>query len=150
MELGYGTAPTTSHALSTSRLLSGSGRHRQYPPRAGVWGRELHARLQDVLREGQRAQGQVPEGGGAWHRQRVVVTLAKPFCLIVDEVGGCVFDRARTDLFFDVIDRRYEKEGPNTMILTSNVAPAPGTSSSRGTSPCSARSAGRSTSHRSS
>ena len=43
---------------------------------------------------------------------------------VVDEVGRCVFDRACTDLFFDVIDRRYEKEGPNTMILTSNVAPS--------------------------
>lgn len=50
--------------------------------------------------------------------------LAKPTCLIVDEVGRCTFDRACTDLFFDVIDRRYEKEGPNTMILTSNVAPS--------------------------
>ncbi|MGN8821070.1 ATP-binding protein [Atopobiaceae bacterium HCP3S3_A4] len=50
--------------------------------------------------------------------------LVKPTCLIVDEVGRCTFDRACTDLFFDVIDRRYEKEGPNTMILTSNVAPS--------------------------
>jgi DNA replication protein DnaC len=56
--------------------------------------------------------------------QRTVATLVKPSCLIVDEVGRCVFDRACTDLFFDVIDRRYEKEGPNTMILTSNVAPS--------------------------
>ena len=55
---------------------------------------------------------------------RVVATLVKPTCLIVDEVGRCTFDRACTDLFFDVIDRRYEKEGPNTMILTSNVAPS--------------------------
>ena len=55
---------------------------------------------------------------------RVVTTLVKPSCLIVDEVGRCTFDRACTDLFFDVIDRRYEKEGPNTMILTSNVAPS--------------------------
>lgn len=55
---------------------------------------------------------------------RVVATLVKPTCLIVDEVGRCTFDRACTNLFFDVIDRRYEKEGPNTMILTSNVAPS--------------------------
>lgn len=55
---------------------------------------------------------------------RVVATLVKPTCLIVDEVGRCTFDRACTDLFFDVIGRRYEKEGPNTMILTSNVAPS--------------------------
>lgn len=52
---------------------------------------------------------------------RVVGTLVKPSCLIVDEVGRCTFDRACTDLLFDVVDRRYEKEGPNTMILTSNA-----------------------------
>lgn len=56
--------------------------------------------------------------------QRAVATLARPSCLIVDEVGRCVFDRACTDLLFDVIDRRHEKEGPNTMILTSNMAPS--------------------------
>ncbi|MCH3947250.1 MAG: ATP-binding protein [Olsenella sp.] len=48
------------------------------------------------------------ERGSAQH---AVATLAKPSCLVVDEVGRCVFDRACTDLFFDVIDRRYEKEG---------------------------------------
>ena len=52
---------------------------------------------------------------------RVVSTLVKPSCLIVDEVGRCTFDEACTNLFFDVVDRRYEKEGPNTMILTSNA-----------------------------
>ena len=52
---------------------------------------------------------------------RAVGTLVKPSCLIVDEVGRCKFDRACTDLFFDVIDRRYEKECPNTMVLTSNT-----------------------------
>jgi DNA replication protein DnaC len=56
--------------------------------------------------------------------QRTVATLVKPSCLIVDEVGRCVFDRACTDLLFDVIDRRYEKEGPNTMIPAGNVAPS--------------------------
>ena len=43
---------------------------------------------------------------------------------MVDEVGRCVFDKGCTDLFFDVTDRRYEKEGPNTMILTSNASPS--------------------------
>lgn len=52
---------------------------------------------------------------------RALGTLVKPSCLIVDEVGRCVFDKACTDLFFDVVDRRYEKEGPNTLILTSNT-----------------------------
>ena len=50
-----------------------------------------------------------------------MASLVKPSCLIVDEVGGCAFDRACTNLFFDVIDRRYEKDGPNTMVLTSNT-----------------------------
>lgn len=45
----------------------------------------------------------------------------KPSCLIVDEVGRCTFDKACTDLFFDVVDRRYEKDCANTMILTSNT-----------------------------
>ena len=52
---------------------------------------------------------------------RAVCSLAKPSCLIIDEIGRCVFDKACTDLFFDVIDRRYEKEGPNTLVLTSNT-----------------------------
>ncbi|MEE0444884.1 MAG: hypothetical protein UDC98_02355 [Collinsella sp.] len=43
---------------------------------------------------------------------------------MVDEVGRCVYDRPCTDLFFDVVDRRYEKEGPNAMVLTSNIAPS--------------------------
>lgn len=52
---------------------------------------------------------------------RTVASLVKPSCLIVDEVGRCAFDKACTDLFFDVVDRRYEKECPNAMILTSNT-----------------------------
>ena len=52
---------------------------------------------------------------------RTVASLVKPSCLIVDEVGCCTFDKACTDLFFDIVDRRYEKECPNTMILTSNT-----------------------------
>ncbi|MEY8341667.1 ATP-binding protein [Adlercreutzia muris] len=34
---------------------------------------------------------------------------------------GHTFHKACTDPFFDVVDRRYEKECPNTMILTSNT-----------------------------
>lgn len=54
---------------------------------------------------------------------KVVSSLVKPACLIIDEVGRCTFSRACTDMFFDVIDRRYEKEGPNALILTSNTPP---------------------------
>lgn len=49
--------------------------------------------------------------------------LVKPSCLIIDEVGRCTFDKENTRMFFDVIDRRYNKEGPNTMIFTSNKTP---------------------------
>lgn len=49
--------------------------------------------------------------------------LVKPSCLIIDEVGRCVFDKENTRLFFDLIDRRYCKEGANCMIFTSNKQP---------------------------
>ncbi|HBT96086.1 MAG TPA: AAA family ATPase, partial [Coriobacteriia bacterium] len=51
---------------------------------------------------------------------KTIGSLVKPSCLIIDEIGRCTFDKACTDLFFDVIDRRYDKECPNTLILTSN------------------------------
>ena len=53
----------------------------------------------------------------------VVNGLVKPTCLIIDEVGRCLFDEANTRLFFDIVDRRNEKEGPNCMIFTSNKQP---------------------------
>jgi DNA replication protein DnaC len=35
--------------------------------------------------------------------------LVRPSCLIIDEVGRCVFDEANTQIFFDIIDRRSNK-----------------------------------------
>ena len=55
---------------------------------------------------------------------RVINSLVKPSCLIIDEVGHCVFDKENTRMFFDLIDRRYNKEGPYTMIFTSNKQPS--------------------------
>lgn len=57
------------------------------------------------------------------HESSAINGLVKPSCLIVDEVGRCVFDKENTRMFFDIIDRRYNKEGPNTMIFTSNKSP---------------------------
>ena len=37
--------------------------------------------------------------------------LVRPSCLIIDEVGHCEFDKENARLFFDLIDRRYNKEG---------------------------------------
>ena len=49
--------------------------------------------------------------------------MVKPACLIIDEVGQCVLDRENTRIFFDVVNRRYNKEGPGSMVFTSNVQP---------------------------
>lgn len=57
------------------------------------------------------------------HEKTTVNSLVKPTCLIIDEVGRCTFDRENTRMFFDIVDRRYNKEGPNTIIFTSNMTP---------------------------
>ena len=49
--------------------------------------------------------------------------LVKPSCLIIDEIGRRSFDRENTRIFFDIVDRRSNKEGPNCMIFTSNKTP---------------------------
>ncbi len=67
---------------------------------------ELNQRLAEARKYGREAS--------------VINGLVKPSCLIIDEVGRCVFDVETTRMFFDVIDRRYNKEGPNLMIFTSN------------------------------
>ena len=53
-----------------------------------------------------------------------LTSLVRPSCLIVDEIGHCAFDKENTRLFFDLIDRRYNKEGNFNMIFTSNKNPA--------------------------
>ena len=70
---------------------------------------ELNQKLLDARRYGR-------EGS-------TVTSLLKPSCLIIDEIGRCVFDRENTRLFFDIVDRRYSKDGPNSMIFTSNKNP---------------------------
>ena len=71
----------------------------------------LPEEAQDLLHKGElkdRFESAIRRGNPS----RVVGTLVKPSCLIIDEVGRRRFDRECTDLFFDVVDRRYEKEGP--------------------------------------
>lgn len=50
--------------------------------------------------------------------------LVRPSCLIIDEIGHCVFDKENTRLFFDLMDRRYNKEGSFNVIFTSNKMPS--------------------------
>lgn len=53
----------------------------------------------------------------------VVTALVRPSCLIIDEIGHCEFDKENTRLFFDLIDRRYNKEGAYNLVFTSNKSP---------------------------
>ena len=57
------------------------------------------------------------------HEGSTINGLVKPSCLIIDEIGRCVFNKESTRMFFDMVDRRYNKEGPSTMIFTSNKSP---------------------------
>lgn len=50
--------------------------------------------------------------------------LVRPACLIIDEVGHCEFDKENTRLFFDMVDRRYSRQGINNILFTSNKVPA--------------------------
>ena len=71
---------------------------------------ELRDRMTDARRAG---------------REGVLLTsLVRPACLIIDEVGHCEFDKENTRLFFDLVDRRYQKEGCYNMVFTSNRDPA--------------------------
>jgi len=67
---------------------------------------ELRQKLSDALKYGR--EGSTVNG------------LVRPSCLIIDEIGRCKLDKECTRLFFDMVDKRCEKEGPNTMIFTSN------------------------------
>lgn len=55
---------------------------------------------------------------------RLLNMLVRPSCLIIDEVGHCELDKENTRMFFDLIDRRYNKQGAFNMIFTSNKNPS--------------------------
>lgn len=71
---------------------------------------ELNQRLTDAVKYGRESS--------------TINGLVKPSCLIIDEIGRCVFNRESTRMFFDMVDRRYNKEGPKTIIFTSNLNPS--------------------------
>jgi len=54
----------------------------------------------------------------------MLASLVRPSCLIIDEVGHCEFDKENTRLFFDMVDRRYNKEGAFNLVFTSNKNPS--------------------------
>ncbi len=55
--------------------------------------------------------------------KRLLDGLLKPSCLIIDEIGFTKFNETNTNLFFQLIDRRSEKEEGN-IIVTSNYNPS--------------------------
>lgn len=71
---------------------------------------ELRDRMTDARRAGREST--------------LLAALVRPSCLIIDEVGHCEFDKENTRLFFDMVDRRYQKEGYFNMVFTSNRDPA--------------------------
>lgn len=54
----------------------------------------------------------------------MLTSLVRPSCLIIDKVGHCEFDKENTRLFFDLIDRRCNKEGAFNSVFTSNKSPS--------------------------
>ena len=60
----------------------------------------------------------------AGREHTLLAALVRPACLIIDEVGHCEFDKENSRLFFDMIDRRCQKEGYSNMAFTSNWDPA--------------------------
>lgn len=44
-------------------------------------------------------------------------------CLIVDEIDKCSFDQRETQIFFQIIDRKYEKQ-TGSLVMTSNRKPS--------------------------
>ena len=70
---------------------------------------ELNQKFQDARKYGR-------EGS-------MISSLVKPTCIIIDEIGRCIFDKENTRMFFDLVDRRYNKDCPNAMIFTSNISP---------------------------
>lgn len=71
--------------------------------------RELRDKLTRAVRLGSEANA--------------INALVRPNCLVLDEIGRCVFDKASTELFFHVVDRRLDKRDPSTMVVTSNYGP---------------------------
>lgn len=57
------------------------------------------------------------------HVSSTINGFVRPSCLIIDEVGTCRFDAENTKIFFDIVDRRTVKDGPNCMAFTSNSSP---------------------------
>jgi len=60
----------------------------------------------------------------AGNEANIIKNLVRPSCLIIDEVGRCEFDKENTRLFFDLMDRRYCKDGSYNVIFTSNKMPS--------------------------
>lgn len=118
--LGRLPSPSDPHARKDIALMGPGGMGKAHLARA--YGHECRARGYEThcLKAGE-PRDELAKAAERGDAARAPGTLVRPSRLMVDEVGRCVFDKACTGLFLDVVDRRYEKEGPNTLILTSNT-----------------------------
>ena len=64
------------------------------------------------------------EARRTWREGTLLSALVRPSCLIIDEVSHCELDKENTRLFFDMVDRRYNKEGSYNTVFTSNKDPS--------------------------
>lgn len=118
--LGRLPSPSNPHARKSIALMGPGGMGKAHLAQA--YGHECRARGYKTYHlKASELRDKLAKAAEKGDAARALGTLVRPSCLIVDEVGRCVLDRARTDPFFDVVDRRYEKEGPNTLILTSSA-----------------------------
>ena len=91
---------------------------------AQAYGRACcHAKMKVYFLKASELKAKFMQGKRDGTEDKVVGALLKPSCLIIDEIGRCNFDKECTRMFFDLIDRRYEKDCPNCMIFTSNRQP---------------------------
>ena len=96
---------------------------RQAEESMDIWTKELADMSEELMNDPMAVVRSLNDARKYGRESFTINGLVKPSCLIIDEVGRCVFDKENTCMFFDIIDRRYNKEGPNMMIFTSNKDP---------------------------
>lgn len=103
-------SPPDPHARKSIALTGPGGMGKTHPARA--YGHECRTRgcKAHCLKAGE-PRDELAKAAERGDAARAPGTLVRPSRLMVGEAGRCVFDRARTDLFLDVVDRRLREGG---------------------------------------
>lgn len=143
-------SPPDPHARKSIALTGPGGMGKTHPARA--YGHECRTRgcKAHCLKAGE-PRDELAKAAERGDAARAPGTLVRPSRLMVGEAGRCVFDRARTDLFLDVVDRRLREGGGRARSSSPATRPSTtGTGPSRATARCRAPWTGYSTRRRSS